>query len=106
MNRRTFLSLLSAGAFGAMTLDVDKLLWTPGAKTIFLPPIKVDGDTYTHMFRRIDQGGDAMFSRVGDMWKRGGVLYTCVNVERAKGLIYMKIRKDGVDWRYPYGLGQ
>jgi hypothetical protein len=38
MNRRRFLQMLSAGAFGAMTLDVEKLLWVPGQKTIFLPP--------------------------------------------------------------------
>lgn len=40
MNRRNFIHMLSAGAFGAMTLDVDKLLWVPGKKTIFLPPVK------------------------------------------------------------------
>jgi hypothetical protein len=41
MNRRQFLERLLAGAAGtalAATLDVDQLLWTPGAKTIFLPP--------------------------------------------------------------------
>jgi hypothetical protein len=41
MNRRAFLERLLAGAAGtalAATLDVDKLLWQPGARTIFLPP--------------------------------------------------------------------
>jgi len=39
MNRRRFLQMLSAGACGAMTLDVDKLLWVPGARTFFLPSV-------------------------------------------------------------------
>jgi hypothetical protein len=41
MNRRSFLSLLGSGALGAAahTLDLDKLLWVPGQKTIFLPPL-------------------------------------------------------------------
>lgn len=37
MNRRGFLQLLSAGAIGTATLDVERLLWVPGQKTIFLP---------------------------------------------------------------------
>lgn len=41
MNRRKFLAWLTGSAAGvaaASTLDVDKLLWQPGARTIFLPP--------------------------------------------------------------------
>lgn len=37
MNRREWLRLVLTGAAG-LTLDVDKLLWVPGRKTIFLPP--------------------------------------------------------------------
>lgn len=37
MKRRAFLTALAAGLIGA-AVDVDKLLWVPGAKTIFLPP--------------------------------------------------------------------
>ena len=37
--RRGFLRLLASGAVG-YALDVDKLLWVPGAKTFFLPSIK------------------------------------------------------------------
>ncbi len=36
MNRRTFLRILATGVAG-LELDVDRLLWVPGAKTIFLP---------------------------------------------------------------------
>jgi hypothetical protein len=41
MNRRKFLAWLTGSAAGvaaASTLDVDKLLYVPGARTIFLPP--------------------------------------------------------------------
>lgn len=43
MNRRSFLSLLGSGALGAAahTLDLDRLLWVPGKKTIFLPPAPI-----------------------------------------------------------------
>lgn len=37
-DRRFFLRLIASGALGA-TLDVDKLLWIPGQKKIFLPPL-------------------------------------------------------------------
>jgi hypothetical protein len=36
MNRRQLLKLLSMGVL-SHALDVDKLLWVPGEKTIFLP---------------------------------------------------------------------
>jgi hypothetical protein len=38
MNRRHFLSALTASLTG-LTLDPERLLWIPGAKTIFLPSI-------------------------------------------------------------------
>ena len=37
MKRRTLLQMMSLGLVGA-AVDVDKLLWVPGAKTYFLPP--------------------------------------------------------------------
>ena len=43
LNRRGFLALLGLGTAGAMTLDIDKLLWVPGKKTIFLPSTTVFG---------------------------------------------------------------
>lgn len=41
MNRRGFLRALLTGTVGLIAgaeLDLDRLLWVPGAKTIFLPP--------------------------------------------------------------------
>lgn len=37
MNRRHFLSALATAA-SAMALDLERLLWVPGQKTIFIPP--------------------------------------------------------------------
>lgn len=37
MDRRHLLRLLASGLLGS-TLDVDRLLWVPGAKRIFLSP--------------------------------------------------------------------
>jgi hypothetical protein len=42
MNRRLFLQLGAAAAAG-FALDPERLLWRPGAKTIFLPPPKAPG---------------------------------------------------------------
>lgn len=38
MNRRSLLKLLSTGVIGH-TLDIDRLLWVPGQRTIFLPSL-------------------------------------------------------------------
>ena len=38
MNRRGFLGML-AGLAGTAAVDPEQLLWTPGAKTIFVPSI-------------------------------------------------------------------
>ena len=37
MDRRRFLESLILGA-SALAIDPERLLWTPGAKTIFIPP--------------------------------------------------------------------
>jgi hypothetical protein len=39
MNRRQLLKLLVSGVVGS-TIDVDRLLWTPGTRTIFIPSPK------------------------------------------------------------------
>ncbi len=38
MNRRSFIARVLSAAAAGMVLDVDKLLWVPGAKSILLPP--------------------------------------------------------------------
>lgn len=42
MNRRNFLTALT-GLAATLTLDLEKLLWRPGEKTIFIPGISDDG---------------------------------------------------------------
>ena len=39
MNRRAFFGALGAGAAG-FVIDPERLLWRPGAKTFFLPPLR------------------------------------------------------------------
>ncbi len=53
MDRRAFLRTLAAGLIGS-TVDVDRLLWVPSAKTIFLPPAVtvVDEDWLMREFLR------------------------------------------------------
>lgn len=50
MNRRSFLSLLGLGAAG-LVLDPERLLWVPGAKTIFLPPVRVFASPFGNINR-------------------------------------------------------
>ena len=38
MNRRAFLTALALGSAG-FAFDPERLLWVPGARTIFLPPV-------------------------------------------------------------------
>ena len=39
MYRRDFLDLISIGIIGS-TIDIDKLFWIPGQKTIFVPSLR------------------------------------------------------------------
>ncbi len=45
MDRRSFLRALGIGA-AALTLDPEMLLWVPGKKTIFLPSVVQQGNTF------------------------------------------------------------
>lgn len=39
MERRRFLQSVLGGLLATHVLDVDKLLWVPGKKRIFIPPV-------------------------------------------------------------------
>jgi hypothetical protein len=103
MNRRRFLQMLSAGAFGAMALDVEKLLWVPGAKTIFLPPPKpvlsfvglVPGDIFT-----ID-GVYALNPITGEATKW---LQDFILADSVTGEFYP--RRPDISWGIVHGVGQ
>lgn len=67
MNRRQLLRLLALGVVGH-TLDIDRLLWVPGQKTIFLPvtikPISWDIGTVVAMeINRISKYLPLLFER-------------------------------------------
>lgn len=83
MRRRDFLKWIGAGAVlvgGAAEVDMDRILWVPGEKTIFLPSTKVflpGEDVVRQLFESID--GDrfpnrpALFARhistaSGEVW--------------------------------------
>jgi hypothetical protein len=44
MNRRGFLESLLGGTVAAAQLDIEKLLWVPGEKKIFIPPVVIPPD--------------------------------------------------------------
>ena len=57
LSRRHFLTLIGAAGAGAALvpeLDLDRLLWVPGQKTIFLPPAVVDASLDGHQFVTVD----------------------------------------------------
>lgn len=65
ITRRGFLSALAVAVAGS-TLDPERLLWVPGAKTIFLPPVK----SVTRM-TRVLVAPSAM--KIGDIFTLNGV---------------------------------
>lgn len=74
MDRRNFLRLLATGVIGH-TLDVDKLLWVPGQKKIFIPSTKQLSihDIIAIEFRRLEP-------RIRDLFERPDNFYT--NIKR------------------------
>jgi hypothetical protein len=72
MNRRELLKLIALGVIGH-ELDIDRLLWIPGQKTIFIPPetksltlseiVAIDLERMAPMVRRLFERDD-MFYRL------------------------------------------
>lgn len=76
MTRRGLLRLLGAGLIGH-TLDVDKLLWVPGQKTIFLPPVA----SYTRLETMDKVLREYYLPGVRRMLERENALYTLMMAE-------------------------
>lgn len=78
MNRRSLLKLLSVGVVG-YTLDIDKLLWVPGQKTIFLPSrikhISTSEIIAAEMQRILPQ--------MRDLFNRDDTFYTLLNNKKS-----------------------
>lgn len=70
MNRRELLKLLAMGVVGH-TLDVDRLLWVPGEKTIFLPP--VTGLTLSQV---IAVEMERVIPRIRELFERDDIFYS------------------------------
>jgi len=83
MNRRQLLKLLAAGGVGSISshvLDIDRLLWVPGAKTIFIPappPVVVaTGHITVAMIEQAYQ--NIMLPRIRELFERDDVFYKLI----------------------------
>lgn len=73
LSRRGFLGILGTAAVSAgvgaafFELDPERLLWTPGERTIFLPPETrlVAGEDAVAAYSRIQQSGRRVWTAVG-----------------------------------------
>jgi hypothetical protein len=86
-NRRSFLKLLSAGLIGS-TVDVDKLLWIPGEKTIFLPTVKPFGSPILTMQQIIEMELKLMIPKMRGLFDRDMEFYYAIkhnDVKRVSG---------------------
>jgi hypothetical protein len=72
LNRRAFISLLMSSA-AAHTLDIDKLLWIPGQKTIFLPSKSIHRLTESQI---IALEIERLTPRIKELFERDDVFYT------------------------------
>lgn len=71
MKRRSFLRALLGSAVAAHELDIEKLLWVPGQKTIFVPPVSTlppfELDNTSIIFLSWHEGGVRVYQwRGGD----------------------------------------
>lgn len=73
MDRRSLLRLIASGLVGT-TLDVDKLLWVPGQKTIFLPPV-IHRLTISEI---IAMEMERIRPRLADLFQRDDLFYTMI----------------------------
>ena len=70
MNRRELLKLILSGVIGH-TLDVDRLLWVPGAKKIFIP----SGKTLS-MSAIVAMEMERILPKVRELFERDDMFYT------------------------------
>ena len=72
MNRRAFLRLLALGVAGH-NLDIDRLLWIPGEKTIFLPS---KGLSYSQI---VDTELLRLYPKLATLFESDSLFYTLLN---------------------------
>jgi hypothetical protein len=87
-NRREFLKLLSLGVIGH-TLDIDRLLWIPGEKTIFIPSQKQidfisyvpEAKGYLNLSKIIAMELDIIRPKIGELFDRDSYFYSRIITE-------------------------
>lgn len=84
-SRRAFLKLLAMGVIGH-ELDIDKLLWVPGEKTIFLPS-PIYHPSYSEI---IAIEWDKVRGKVMDIFERDDIFYKAI---KARAEMEISIRE-------------
>jgi hypothetical protein len=74
MNRRELLKLIALGIVGH-ELDIDRLLWIPGQKTIFIPP-ETKSLTLSQI---VDLEMKRMLPYVKQMFERDDMFYRAIS---------------------------
>lgn len=74
MNRRELLKLLALGVV-SHTLDIDKLLWIPDQKTIFIPS-KAQINYYSQI---VEMELQKMLPKIKDLFERDDHLYAILS---------------------------
>lgn len=87
MNRRDFLKLIALG-IASHELDIDKLLWVPGEKKIFLPPegVSISDIVAVEMER--------MLPKIQHLFERDDYFYAVLTKQR-------KVILEGSEMRVP-----
>lgn len=78
MNRRFFLRLIAAGVIGH-ELDLDKLLWLPGQKKIFIP---TEAEAALSMSQIIALEYERILPHIRDLFERDDTFYRILNKEK------------------------
>jgi len=71
MNRRRFIQLVTSSAVSVYALDLDKLLWVPGEKTIFIPPPR----KLIYASEVVSVELDRVMKIVGSLFEKDNLLY-------------------------------
>ena len=82
MNRRAFLRLLALGVAGH-SLDVDRLLWIPGEKTIFLPPVGIDGKGLSYS-QIVDAEMHRILPKLASIFEQDDLFYTLLTKRKGE----------------------
>jgi hypothetical protein len=97
VNRRAFLRILALGVVGH-ELDIDRLLWVPGSKTIFLP-------TETHKSLTTSQiialEMERVLPKIATLFERDDTFYRLINKKDIEQVSSRPMRvplQFGIDW--------